>query len=99
MPVSSKQLSGALIGLSVTTTEEAPTAVHSRTISESSSGFVVALFDDQGYLLEVLGDADVVERVKKGNFIQGFLNQIAPDHAVYPLLYFIEFFRGHFSEV
>ena len=35
------------------------------------SGFVVALFDDQGYLLEVLGDADVVERVKKGNFIQG----------------------------
>jgi len=35
------------------------------------SGFVVALFDDQGYLLDVLGDADVVERVKKGNFIQG----------------------------
>jgi PAS domain S-box-containing protein len=35
------------------------------------SGFVVALFDDQGYMLEVLGDADVVERVKKGNFIQG----------------------------
>ncbi|NPV03895.1 MAG: sigma-54-dependent Fis family transcriptional regulator [Syntrophaceae bacterium] len=35
------------------------------------SGFVVALFDDQGYMLEVLGDADVLERVKKGNFIQG----------------------------
>jgi PAS domain S-box-containing protein len=35
------------------------------------SGFVVALFDDQGYMLEVLGDVDVVERVKKGNFIQG----------------------------
>ena len=35
------------------------------------SGFVVALFDDQGYMLEVLGDDDVVERVKKGNFIQG----------------------------
>ena len=35
------------------------------------SGFVVALFDDRGYMLEVLGDVDVVERVKKGNFIQG----------------------------
>jgi PAS domain S-box-containing protein len=35
------------------------------------SGFVVALFDDQGYMLEVLGDDAVVERVKKGNFIQG----------------------------
>ncbi len=35
------------------------------------SGFVVALFDNQGYMLEVVGDTDVLERVKKGNFIPG----------------------------
>jgi len=35
------------------------------------SGFVVALFDERGYLLEVIGDADVVERIKQGNFIPG----------------------------
>jgi PAS domain S-box-containing protein len=35
------------------------------------SGFVVALFDNQGYMLEVVGDTDVLESVKKGNFIPG----------------------------
>ena len=35
------------------------------------SGFVVALFDEHGYLLEVIGDADVVERIRKGNFVPG----------------------------
>ncbi|MCU0554177.1 MAG: sigma-54-dependent Fis family transcriptional regulator [Syntrophales bacterium] len=35
------------------------------------SGFVVALFDEQGFLLEVIGDADVVERIRKGNFVPG----------------------------
>ncbi len=35
------------------------------------SGFVVALFDERGYLLEVIGDADVVERIKRGNFVPG----------------------------
>ena len=35
------------------------------------SGFVVALFDDRGYMLDVLGDEDVLERVKQGNFVCG----------------------------
>jgi transcriptional regulator of acetoin/glycerol metabolism len=35
------------------------------------SGFIVALCDDRGYILEIIGDSDVVERVTKGNFVRG----------------------------
>ncbi|HUH67152.1 MAG TPA: hypothetical protein VLZ07_12025, partial [Syntrophales bacterium] len=35
------------------------------------SGFIVALFDTEGYMLKLIGDADVLERVKRGNFIVG----------------------------
>ena len=36
-----------------------------------NSGFVVVVFNEEGYLLEIIGDKDVVERVKKGNFVRG----------------------------
>ncbi len=35
------------------------------------SGFIVALFDAEGYLLMLVGDNDVIKRVKKGNFVEG----------------------------
>ena len=35
------------------------------------SGFLVALFDADGYMLKLVGDNDVMERVKRGNFIVG----------------------------
>jgi len=35
------------------------------------SGFIVALFDTDGYMLVSVGDNDVIERVKKGNFLVG----------------------------
>ncbi|HEX7534612.1 MAG TPA: hypothetical protein VF343_05095, partial [Syntrophales bacterium] len=33
------------------------------------SGFLVALFDANGYMLKLVGDNDVMERVRRGNFI------------------------------
>ena len=42
MPLSAKQLSGLLIGLSVTATDAAPAFRHNRVTSASSSGLVVA---------------------------------------------------------
>ena len=35
------------------------------------SGFVVALCDHEGYLLKIIGDSDVTDRIRKGNFIPG----------------------------
>ncbi|MFB3924997.1 MAG: sigma-54-dependent Fis family transcriptional regulator [Syntrophales bacterium] len=35
------------------------------------SGFLVVLSDSNGYLLEIIGDPDVKESVKRGNFIVG----------------------------
>ena len=35
------------------------------------SGFIVVLTDADSYLLDRVGDADVLETVKKGNFIEG----------------------------
>ena len=35
------------------------------------SGFIVALFDTEGYMLSLVGDNNVIERVKKGNFVAG----------------------------
>lgn len=35
------------------------------------SGFVVALSDSEGYLLEIVGDRDIVANIKRGNFIVG----------------------------
>jgi transcriptional regulator of acetoin/glycerol metabolism len=35
------------------------------------SGFIVALSDTDGFLLMLVGDTDVSERVKKGNFLAG----------------------------
>ncbi len=35
------------------------------------SGFLVALFNADGYMLKLVGDNDVMERVKRGNFIVG----------------------------
>ncbi len=35
------------------------------------SGFIVALFDADGYLLNLVGDTDVSKRVRRGNFVLG----------------------------
>ncbi len=35
------------------------------------SGFLVALFDADGYILKLVGDEDVITRVRKGNFVVG----------------------------
>ncbi len=37
----------------------------------AGSGFVVALTDNQGYIMEVLGDADIMENPLTTNFFQG----------------------------
>jgi PAS domain S-box-containing protein len=37
----------------------------------AGSGFVVAVADSEGYLLEVIGDKEVVQAIAKGNFIPG----------------------------
>ncbi|NHM25790.1 sigma-54-dependent Fis family transcriptional regulator [Desulfofundulus sp. TPOSR] len=37
----------------------------------AGSGFVVAVADCEGYLLEVIGDPEVVQAIAKGNFIPG----------------------------
>ncbi len=42
MPVREKQLAGSFMGLSVTTTDEAPALKHRRATSASNWGFVVA---------------------------------------------------------
>jgi transcriptional regulator of acetoin/glycerol metabolism len=35
------------------------------------SGFIVALFDAHGYILNLVGDDDVLESVRRGNFVLG----------------------------
>ncbi|HUH65461.1 MAG TPA: sigma-54-dependent Fis family transcriptional regulator [Syntrophales bacterium] len=35
------------------------------------SGFIVALFDANAYILKIVGDDDVLESVKRGNFVLG----------------------------
>ena len=35
------------------------------------SGFIVALFDADGYILNLVGDDDVLESVRRGNFVLG----------------------------
>jgi transcriptional regulator of acetoin/glycerol metabolism len=35
------------------------------------SGFIVALFNHEGYLLEIVGDDDIVTSVQRGNFVPG----------------------------
>lgn len=37
----------------------------------AGSGFIIAIADSEGYLLEIMGDEDVKENVKQGNFIEG----------------------------
>jgi len=37
----------------------------------SGSGFVAALYDNQGYMLHVLGDFDIVEKARRGNLLVG----------------------------
>ncbi len=37
----------------------------------AGSGYILALFDHQGYLLELLGDEDIINRVNPNNFIIG----------------------------
>ncbi|MGB4190128.1 MAG: sigma-54-dependent Fis family transcriptional regulator [Syntrophales bacterium] len=36
-----------------------------------NSGFVVVVFNVDGYLLEIIGDEDVIRRVRRGNFVRG----------------------------
>jgi len=37
----------------------------------AGSGYILALFDQRGYLLELLGDDEVINRVKSANFVIG----------------------------
>ncbi len=37
----------------------------------AGSGFIITAFDKEGILLEVLGDAEVVQAAKRGNFVRG----------------------------
>lgn len=39
----------------------------------SGSGFVVVLFDKNGYLLEIIGDKDIVQFIQKGYWVVGAL--------------------------
>jgi transcriptional regulator of acetoin/glycerol metabolism len=37
----------------------------------AGSGFVITAFDKEGVLLEVLGDAEVIQAARRGNFVRG----------------------------